>query len=91
LITHVRPPSPIRDKLARTLPDARARWTAREGIEQLRDAFHRHGADPGEFEGPRFARAPHVRSLVAVGSLTPDLRWAAPADAGLGAAAAKAA
>ena len=27
------------DKLARTLPDARARWTARQGIEQLYDAF----------------------------------------------------
>lgn len=68
------------DKLVRTLPDARPRWTARQGIEQLRDAFHRHGIDPGAFEGPRFARAPHVRALIAAGSLTPDLRWNAPAE-----------
>jgi nucleoside-diphosphate-sugar epimerase len=66
------------DKLARTLPEARAQWTAREGIEQLRDAFLRHGADPAAFEGPRFARAPHVRALLATGDLTPALRWAAP-------------
>jgi nucleoside-diphosphate-sugar epimerase len=62
------------DKLARTLPDARARWTARAGIEQLYDAFSRHGVDPEEFEGPRFARAPHVRALVAAGRLSPTLR-----------------
>jgi hypothetical protein len=64
------------DKLARTLPDARAQWTARQGVEQLYDAFSRHGVKPEEFEGPRFARAPHVRALVAAGLLTPALRWA---------------
>ena len=29
---------------------------------------------PEEFEGPRFARAPHVRSLIAAGRITPALR-----------------
>jgi nucleoside-diphosphate-sugar epimerase len=62
------------DKLARILPDARARWTARQGVEQLYDAFARHGVKPEEFEGPRFARAPHVRSLIAAGRITPALR-----------------
>jgi nucleoside-diphosphate-sugar epimerase len=62
------------DKLARTLPDARARWTARQGVEQLYDAFTRQGVKPEEFEGPRFARAPHVRSLIAAGRITPALR-----------------
>jgi nucleoside-diphosphate-sugar epimerase len=72
------------DKLARTLPDARAQWTARQGIVQLHDAFSRHGVDPAEFEGPRFARAPHVRALVAARRLSPALRPAegAPAAAG---------
>ena len=68
------------DKLARTLPEARTRWTARQGIEQLRDAFLRHGVDPEAFEGPRFSRAPHVRSLIAAGSLTPSVRWNALAE-----------
>ncbi len=64
------------DKLARVLPDAKAQWTARRGVEQLYDAFSRNGVKPEEFEGPRFARAPHVRSLVAADLLTPALRWA---------------
>lgn len=54
--------------------DARARWTARQGVEQLYDAFSRLGVVPEEFEGPRFARAPHVRSLIAAERLTPALR-----------------
>lgn len=62
------------DKLVRAFPHARARWTAKQGIEQLYDAFTRHGVRPEEFEGARFARAAHVRSLVAAGRLTPDLR-----------------
>lgn len=62
------------DKLAATLPDARARWTARQGIEQLHDAYRQHGVDPAAFEGPRFARAPHIRSLVAAGRLSPAFR-----------------
>ena len=62
------------DKLARTLPDARTQWTARRGVEQLYDALTRHGVNPDEFEGPRFARAPHVRSLIAAERLTPALR-----------------
>jgi len=66
------------DKLAATLPDARTRWTARQGIEQLYEAFSRHGVSPEEFEGPRFARAPHVRSLIAARRLAPSLRPAAP-------------
>ena len=68
------------DKLARVLPDARAQWTARQGIEQLYAAFLRHGVDPDAFEGPRFARAPHVRSLIAGRILTPALRWDVAAE-----------
>ncbi len=65
------------DKLARTLPDAKARWTARRGVEQLYDAFCRHGGVRAEdFEGARFQRVAHVRSLVTAGLLTPALRWA---------------
>lgn len=71
------------DKLVRTLPDARARWTARQGIEQLHEAFSRGAVVPEEFEGQRFARAPHIRALIAAERLLPSLRWG---DAGAGAA-----
>jgi nucleoside-diphosphate-sugar epimerase len=65
------------DKLSRTLPEARTRWTARQGIEQLRDAFLRHGGVRVEdFEGARFQRVAHVRSLLTANLLTGALRWA---------------
>ena len=65
------------DKLARALPDARGRWTARQGVEQLYDAFRGHGGVRAEdFEGARFQRVAQVRSLVTAGLLTPALRWA---------------
>lgn len=66
------------EKLARTFPVARPRWTARQGIEQLYQAFRLHGVDEAEFEGPRFHRKAHVLAHMAAGRLGPDLRWAAP-------------
>ena len=65
------------DKLARTLPDAKARWTARRGVEQLYEAFRGHGGVRVEdFEGARFQRVAHVRSLLTANLLTGALRWA---------------
>ena len=64
------------DKLARTFPDAKPRWTARMGVEQLYDAFRAHGVSKEEFEGPRFQRKAHVLGHIASGRLTPSLRWA---------------
>ena len=69
------------DRLARSFPAARPRWTARQGIEQLHDAFRRHGVQAAEFEGPRFHRKAHVLAQMAAGRLGRDLRWAAPQGA----------
>jgi nucleoside-diphosphate-sugar epimerase len=66
------------DKLARCFPAARPRWSARQGIEQLYDAFRHHGVKEAEFEGPRFHRKAHVLSQMAAGRLSHDLRWATP-------------
>jgi nucleoside-diphosphate-sugar epimerase len=63
------------DKLAEAFPADRPRWTARQAIEQLYAAFTRQGVTPEEFEGPRFARAPHIRARIAVREMTPTLRW----------------
>ena len=69
------------DKLVQALPDARTRWTARQGVEQLYGAFKAQGVAPEEFEGQRFSRAHHIRSLIAARRLLPSLRWdAAPHD-----------
>jgi nucleoside-diphosphate-sugar epimerase len=62
------------DKLARTFPGARPRWTARTGALQLYDAYRRAGLGADDFEGPRFKRIAHVRELRAGGVLDESLR-----------------
>jgi nucleoside-diphosphate-sugar epimerase len=62
-------------KLASTFPDLALRWTVRRGIEQLYQAFRRHGLELEDLTGERFQRIAHVRSLMEAGSLDEDLRW----------------
>ncbi len=69
------------DKLARTFPHAKPRWTARMGVEQLYEAFRNHGVSKEEFEGPRFQRKAHVLGNIASGTLTSELRWAPQQEA----------
>jgi len=61
-------------KLATTLPDARPRWTVREGIKELFQAYGKFGLTLEEFEA-RYLRIRHLRKLLAEGRLTPSLRW----------------
>lgn len=51
-----------------------ARWTARAGARQLRDAYRTIGLDLESFEGPRYQRIAHIRSLLADGTLDETLR-----------------
>lgn len=62
-------------KIARVLHGYKPQWTARRGIEQLHDAFSRSDLTVEQFEGPRFRRISHVRSLIESGRLDEDLRW----------------
>ena len=62
------------DKFAERLGFA-TRWTARQGAEELLDAYRTVGLTLAEFEGERYQRIAHVRSLLARGSLGPDLRF----------------
>jgi nucleoside-diphosphate-sugar epimerase len=62
-------------KLATTLPDARPKWTVREGIEELYRAYDRYGLTLDDFE-TRYLRIRHLRRLLAEGRLTSSLRWA---------------
>jgi nucleoside-diphosphate-sugar epimerase len=61
-------------RLAAVLPEARPRWDARAGAEQLYAAYRRAPLARAEFEGPRYQRIGHVRSLIASGELGGDLR-----------------
>jgi nucleoside-diphosphate-sugar epimerase len=56
------------------LPGFRPRWTLREGIQQLYDAYRRHGLTREEFTGPRYYRLKTVRERQERGLLGPDLR-----------------
>jgi nucleoside-diphosphate-sugar epimerase len=50
------------------------RWTARLGAVQLKDAYARIGLTLEEFEGPRYQRIAHLRSLLAAGTVDASLR-----------------
>jgi nucleoside-diphosphate-sugar epimerase len=70
-------------KVARVLPAAAPQWTVRRGVEELRDAYVRHGLTFEEFTGTRFLRIKRVRELQESGRLDEDLRWRLPVASGL--------
>jgi nucleoside-diphosphate-sugar epimerase len=61
-------------KLARVLPEAKPRWDARAGAEQLYAAIKASRMSIQDFEGVRFQRIAHIRNLVKTGALGSDLR-----------------
>jgi nucleoside-diphosphate-sugar epimerase len=60
-------------KLSETLPDGRPRWTARDGAQELLDAFRSAQLTSSGFE--MYTRLSRLKSLLAEGSLDDDLRW----------------
>jgi nucleoside-diphosphate-sugar epimerase len=57
------------------LPGLRLRWTVREGVDQLYQAFKEHGLALEDLTGSRFQRIAHIQSLLERGRLGADLRW----------------
>jgi nucleoside-diphosphate-sugar epimerase len=68
------------EKIANMLPDFRPQWTVRRGIEQLYDAYRRHGLTADELVGTKYVRIKRIKQLQAEGRLDESLRWQA-ADA----------
>ena len=68
-------------KIARVLPEFEPRWTVRRGVEQLHDAYARHGLTFDEFTGNRYLRISRVRELQEAGRLDEELRWRLPVGA----------
>lgn len=62
------------EKIARVLPGFRPEWDVRRGAEQLYAAYRASGLTLAEFEGPRYQRIAHIKSLIAAGDLAADLR-----------------
>jgi nucleoside-diphosphate-sugar epimerase len=69
-------------KIAATLPEFQPRWTVRSGAEELFGAFAEHPVTLEDCEGWRYRRIGRLQRLIALGELTPDLRWKGDADAG---------
>jgi nucleoside-diphosphate-sugar epimerase len=63
------------NRIARVLHNFKPQWTARRGIEQLYGEYKRIGLTLEEFEGPKFMRIAHVKSLIKEGVLDETLRW----------------
>lgn len=63
------------DKLPRLVPAYQPRWTARAAVEEIYTAIQRIALRAGEFEGARYARLPHMLSLISDGVLDPKFRY----------------
>jgi nucleoside-diphosphate-sugar epimerase len=58
-----------------TVPGLELRWTVRDGVEELYQAFKEHGLEAGDLTGSRYQRIAQIRSLMDAGRLDADLRW----------------
>ncbi len=65
------------DKIAETLPNYQPQWTAQKGVQELYEAYKRVDLQPNEYEGPRYRRLKHIKSLMENGRLSNSLRWQA--------------
>ncbi|MHC5033578.1 MAG: NAD-dependent epimerase/dehydratase family protein [Planctomycetota bacterium] len=65
------------DKIVRAL-EFQPEWDARRGAEELHAAYRTEGLDLDEFEGPKYKRIAHLRSLIESGVVGDDLRRAEP-------------
>ncbi len=63
------------NKIAHVLHDYKPQWTARRGIEQLYESYKQTGLTLEEFEGPKYMRIAHIKSLVDQEQLDKSLRW----------------
>ena len=63
------------DKLTTTFPHAKPQWTARMGVEQCYETYKSIGLTLDDFEGIRYQRVAHLKSLLAASELNEDLRW----------------
>jgi nucleoside-diphosphate-sugar epimerase len=62
------------DKIRSQLPTFKPRWDARMGAEQIYKAYRSSGLTLQDFEGPRYQRIGHIKSLLAAGILDAELR-----------------
>jgi nucleoside-diphosphate-sugar epimerase len=64
-------------KIRKVLPAFQPVWDARKGAKELLEAYRRVGLKLEDFEGPKYKRIDHIKSLITSGRLGDDLRWKA--------------
>ena len=62
-------------KALRVLPEFKPQWNVRKGAQELYEAYQKVGLTLEEFEGTRFSRIAHLKSLIGNGLLDKDLHW----------------
>jgi nucleoside-diphosphate-sugar epimerase len=63
------------DLIAAQVPEYSPRWTLREGVRQLADAYRRHGLTREAFDSERYQRLRRIQALQKAGHLDDRLRW----------------
>jgi nucleoside-diphosphate-sugar epimerase len=63
------------DKIGRLLPSFRPQWTARQGAQELYDAYRAAGLRFEDLERGRYNRISHIQRLLKSGQLDTSLRW----------------
>lgn len=63
------------DKINRLLPAFRPQWTARQGAQELYDAYRSVGLTLGDIEKGRYVRINEIRRLQQAGRLDGNLHW----------------
>jgi nucleoside-diphosphate-sugar epimerase len=63
------------DKIRRLLPGFRPQWTARQGAQELYDAYRTAGLSREQVECGRYVRISQIQRLLDAGQLDPCLRW----------------
>jgi nucleoside-diphosphate-sugar epimerase len=63
------------DKIRRTIPAYSTRWTLRDGICQLRDAYKRYGLRMEDFQGEKYLRINRIKALLKTRHVDSNLRW----------------
>jgi len=64
------------DKLPRVLPSFQPKWTARQGAQELLEAYRAAKLSFEDIEQGRYFRINHIRRLESAGRLDRSMRWA---------------
>ena len=63
------------DKIRRVLPGFRPQWTARQGAQELYEAYRAVGLSFADLELGRYTRITHIQKLMQTEQLDSSLRW----------------